>query len=209
MLFNIFLAGLFFILNNADAASYADDNTPDVIADDINGVITSLEKASKALFEWFENNLLKTNAGKCHLLVSSRDDVNLRVSKYDIKDSECEKLLGVKFDNKLTFENHITDICRKASRKTYALARIALCMALSKRRMVMDPFFNSQFNYCPLVWMCHNRTTNRKINSLHERCLRIIYNDKRSSFKTLLEKDSYVSIHDRNIQCLATDMYEV
>ena len=50
-------------------------------------------------------------------LVSSSDAVNLRVSEYDIKNSECEKLLGVKFDNKLTFEKHITDICRKANRK--------------------------------------------------------------------------------------------
>ena len=35
------------------------------------------------------------------------------------KNSECENLLGVKFDNKLTFEKHITDIHRKASRKIY------------------------------------------------------------------------------------------
>ena len=85
LLFNVFLADFFFILNDVDIASYADDNTPYVIADDINGVITSLEKASKALFEWFENNLLKSNADKCHLLVSSNDAVKLRVSKYDIK----------------------------------------------------------------------------------------------------------------------------
>ena len=56
LLCNIFLAGLFFILNDVDIASYANDNTPYVIVDDINGVITSLEKASKALFEWFKNN---------------------------------------------------------------------------------------------------------------------------------------------------------
>ena len=99
----MFLVDLFLILNDVYIASYADDNTPYVIADDINGVITSLEKASKVLFEWFENNLLKSNADKCHLLVSSSDAVNLRVSEYDIKNSECEKLLGVKFDNKLKF----------------------------------------------------------------------------------------------------------
>ena len=79
LLFNIFLANLFFILNDADIVSCADDNTPYVIADDINGVITSLEKVLKALFEWFENNLLKSNADKFHLLVSSSDAVNLRV----------------------------------------------------------------------------------------------------------------------------------
>ena len=74
-----------------------------------------------------------------------------------IKNSKCEKLLGVKFDNKITFEKHMSDICRKACRKTYALARIAPYMDLSKRRMVVNAFLNSQFNYCPLIWICHNR----------------------------------------------------
>ena len=202
LLFNIFLADLLFILNDAGIASYADDHTLYVITADINGAIASLEKISKALFD-------ADNADKRDLLVSSSDAVSLRVSQYDIKNSDCEKLLGVKFDNKLTFEKHITDICRKDSRKIYALVRIAPYMDLSKRRMVMNAFFNSQFNYCPLIWMCHNCTTNRKINRLHERCLRIIYNDKQSSFKMLLEKDSSVSIHDKNIQCLATEMYKV
>ena len=64
--------------------------------------------------------MLKGNADIYNLLVSSSDAVNLRVSEYDIKNIECEKFLGVKFGNKLTFEKHITDICRKASRKIYA-----------------------------------------------------------------------------------------
>ena len=73
----------------------------------------------------------------------------------------------------------------------------------------MNAFFNSQFNYCPLVWMFHSRCNNNKINRLHERCLRIIYNDKQSSFEELLEKDGSVSIHIRNLQLLATEMYKV
>ena len=132
LLFNIFLADLLFILNNVDIASYADNNTPYVIADVINSVITSLKKASKVSFQWFENNLLKSNTNKCHLLVSSSEAVNLSVSEYDIKKSECEKLLGVNFQNKLTFEKHITDICRKASTKTYALARTPPYIDLSE-----------------------------------------------------------------------------
>ena len=47
------------------------------------------------------------------------------------------------------------------------------------------------------------------MNGLHERCLRIIYNDKRSSFNVLLEKDGPVSIHERNIKILATEMFKV
>ena len=71
----------------------------------------------------------------------------------------------------------------------------------------MNAFFTSQFSYCPLIWMCHSRSNNRKINMLHERFLRIIYNDKQSSFTELLNKDNSVSIHIRNIQRLAIEMF--
>ena len=82
-------------------------------------------------------------------------------------------------------------------------------MELTKRRILMNVFFDSQFNYCPLIWMLHGRNLNNKINRLHEHCLRVIYNAKTSSFKQLLEKDNSVSIHHRNIQTLAIEMYKV
>ena len=73
----------------------------------------------------------------------------------------------------------------------------------------MNTFFRSQFSYCPLVWMCHSRTLNNEINTLHERCLRIVYNDKLSSFQNLLDQDRSVSVHTRNLQALAIEMYKV
>ena len=82
-------------------------------------------------------------------------------------------------------------------------------MELGKRRMLMNAFFSSQFNYSPVIWMCHSRALNKKINRLHERSLCIIYNDKTSTFKELLEKANSVSIHYRNIQALAMEMYKV
>ena len=57
--------------------------------------------------------------------------------------------------------------------------------------------------------MCHSRTMNNKINRLHERCLRIVHSDKTSSFEKLLEKDGSVTIHTRNLQTLATEMFKV
>ena len=75
-------------------------------------------------------------------------------------------------------------------------------MNISKRRIFMNSFFDSHFNYCPLVWMFHSHSINNKIN-------RIVYNDFKSSFKNLLEIDGTVSIHAKNLQKHATEMFKI
>ena len=179
-----------------------------MIASNVNDLIISLEQTSNGLSEWFKNNLLKSNADKCHFLVNTNDRVSMNVDGFKIDKSNTEKLLGVKFDKKLPFDDHISDICKKAGRKISALTRVTPYMGIAKKRILMNAFFTSQFSYCSLVWMCHSRTNNNKINRLHERCLRIVYNDKQS-FNELLKKDGSVSIHMRNIQILATEMYKL
>ena len=57
--------------------------------------------------------------------------------------------------------------------------------------------------------MCHSRKINTQINKLHERALRFVYNDKSSSFRELLERDNSVTIHERNIQVLLTEIFKV
>ena len=126
-----------------------------------------------------------------------------------INKSLNENLLSITFDCKLKFNKHIEDICQKASQKINALARLAPYMGTTKKRIIMNTFFKSQFNYCPLVWMCCNRSLDTKINRLHERCLRIVYNDKKSNFNELLVKDGSVSIHHQNLQKLAVEMFKV
>ena len=81
-------------------------------------------------------------------------------------------------------------------------------MSLEKRRIVLKTFVESQFNYCPLIWMLHSRTLNDKINSFHERALRVVYSDYKSSFNSLLEKDGSFSIYHRNIQSLVIEIYK-
>ena len=101
---------------------------------------------------------------------------------------------------------------KKGNQKLHALARISKYLCKDKLRVLMKTFIESQFNYCPLVWMFHNRTINNKINRLHERALRIVYKDKTDdnlSFRELLDKDRALKIHDRNLQRLAVEMYKV
>ena len=73
----------------------------------------------------------------------------------------------------------------------------------------MNAFFNAQFSYCKLTWMFHSRKLNNKINKFHERCLRIVYNNNTSTNEELRETDNSVSVHFRNVQALAIELYKV
>ena len=87
LLFNVFLADLFFTVNDIDIARSVEDNIPYMIADNVDDLITSLEQASNGFFEWFKNNLLKSNADKYHLLVGTNDRVSLNVDRFKIRNA--------------------------------------------------------------------------------------------------------------------------
>ena len=78
-------------------------------------MIQSLEEASKVLFKWFLDNAMKSNADKCHLLVSTSNKVNIRIDNFDISTSRREKLLGVKLDHKLILDDHFSKLSKNAS----------------------------------------------------------------------------------------------
>ena len=122
------------------------------------------------------------------------------------------RLLGVLIDKQLNFKEHVSTLCKKGNQKLHALARISRYLSKDKLRILMKAFIESQFNYCPLVWMFNNRTINNRINRLHERALRLVYKDEivnNITFKDLLDKDGAVRIHDRNLKRLAVEMYKV
>ena len=81
-------------------------------------------------------------------------------------------------------------------------------MNLAQLRLIMNAFIFLQFGYCPLVWMFHSRKLNNHINNIHKRVLRIVYRDYESTFQQLLKQNKSVSIHERNLQILATEIFK-
>ena len=114
-----------------------------MIADNVDDLITSLVQASNGLFKWFKSNILKSNADKCHLLVSINEGVSMNIDEFNTDKSDTEKLLGVKVDGKLTFDGHISDICKKANIKSSAFARVTPYIGIAKKRILMNTFFVS------------------------------------------------------------------
>ena len=82
-------------------------------------------------------------------------------------------------------------------------------MSTEKRRLIFKAFIISQFNHCPLLWMFHTKQLNNRINSLHEKALRVTYQGRNSSFSELLNLDKSVSICYRNIKYLLLEIYKV
>ena len=152
------------------------------------------------LIQWYKSNYLKPNPDKWHLLLSDIGNyLNIAISNKCIHNSSSEK---INFDN-----SHITKLCKKSGQKLHALVRMSNFMSVNQKKVIMDAFISSLFSYCPLIWMCHSRSLNTKINKIHERALRIVYNDNSSSFDILLEKSKTIKIHHRNLQQLVIEIY--
>ena len=100
---------------------------------------------------WFTENEMMINADKCHLLLSSAEDYKIEINGFAVKNPHCRNLLGVHFDDQLKFDFHIEKLCKNANRKIHALSRVTPYMDLSKKQILMNAIFDSQFNYCPLI----------------------------------------------------------
>ena len=126
----------------------------------------------------------------------------------EISSSSKEKLLGILLDNKLNFDSHITSLCKKAGQKLSVLAGINHCLTQDQKIWPLNSVVQSQFSYYPLIWMVTSRYLNNALNSIHERALRLIYNDYDLPFDRILEDKKQKSIHQKNIDSLAIEIYK-
>ena len=189
LLFNINLIDLFYACEERNIASYADDTTPYSCARDTQTLISELKSVSSNFLQWFQYNRFKANLGKCHLFLISKTQPDVSIGDASIKTSSKETLLGILIDSELSFDQYISSVCSKTSKILHALVRMATFMSSNKRRTLIKAFIESQFNYCPLIWMFHSRAMNNKINRIHKRALRLVYSDHVSFFDELLKKD--------------------
>ena len=215
LLFNIFINDIFLFLGNAKIANFADDNSTYAIEDNILNLLKTLEAETSTVLNWFKINEMKSNNDKCHLIVPETINRSYSSKSYIylgnefLENENSVKLLGVKIDQNLNLNEHVMNLLKKGNQKLHALMRISKFLNEDKLKLIMKTFIESQFNYCPLIWMCHSRTLNNKINKLHERALRVVYDDDDLTFEQLLEKDNSYTIHERNLQKLAVEMYKV
>ena len=134
---------MFFELRPSDFASYADDNTPYVEANNVDEVIAILENDSIQLLKWFSDNQVKASKDKYHLFITSDEKVSMKIDNIEIENTSSEKLLGIIIDSKLNFKEHLGGIIKKASRKVNVLSRITPYRNLTEQKLLINSFFTS------------------------------------------------------------------
>ena len=145
---------------------------------------------------------MKLNESKYQLLVcGNKDEVIIaKIKNSSVIETHEVKLQGTIIDRNLRFKSHMQLICSKVGKKINALERLG---------KLLPAFVMSQFAFSPLIGLFCSRTLNSMINALHYRALKLVYQDEKSSFDELLIKDKSISVHHRNIQYLAIEMFKV
>ena len=215
ILFNIFLNDLLSTLKLSDLFNFADDNTISATADNIDHLMLTLKHESELAVKWFTENQMIVNPDKFQAMIlqNSRNSKNYEPVKLEIESAKIEtkntaNLLGITIDNKLYFEEHVSELCKKASMQLNAISRLQRFMGKEQKEALINSFIFSNFNYCPLVWHFCSCKSSQKIEKIQLRCLRIIYNDYSSDYQTLLNRSQKPSMEIKRLRNLALEIFK-
>ena len=161
ILFNIFFNDFFYFILVASAHSFADDNTLSSFAKTIENLISILESESEIAINWFKYNHMIVNPSKFQAIILD--------NQKEIKVVAKVKLLGIEIDDKLNFNHHINNICKSASNQLNALIRLKHLLGFKERKVLVNTFVMSNFNYCSLVW---NFSSSQLLNKTYRKIYR-------------------------------------
>ena len=153
---------------------------------------------------------MKANPGKFQFMIlgdRSHHKHELKINSIKVEASDDVLLLGITIDKKLTFKQHVENLCRKAQYKLHALRRIRKFLTIEKAKMLGNAFIDSQFNYAPLLWMFCRKTLYSKIEKIHHRTLKVIYQSN-DTYENLLLQSNTVSVHQRHLRFLMIEIYK-
>ena len=207
----MFKNDLTFFIEQRTLSNYADDNNLSISGEDKELIKCVLSSDFMIVRDWFFENYMILNPEKSYFTCIGKnvsDSELLNLNALNLKNRKEVDILGITLDRNLNFKGHIKNIYRKAGQKLNALLRISSHINTDKKALLYKSIIKSQFAYCPLVWMFCFRQSNNFINKIHERALKLIYQDN-CNFQVLLEKQHDFSTHQRNLQFLMTEVYKI
>ena len=211
LLFNIYINDLLLCIEKSGICNFADDNTLYASGENIGDVATCLEVDIENVLKWFDSNRMVANPEKFQVMflgLPKTANICIEIDDLVLVPKDNVKLLGITIDSELKFTDHVKSLCAKTSRKVTAFSRVAKLLDFKKARLLYNAFILSSLSYCPLIWMFCGKTSNREINRIHKRALRILFNDYEASFEELLQRNNEQTVHTKNLHKLMTEVYK-
>ena len=181
ILFNIFINDFYYIFNEAELHGFADDHTLSAKSSSLNTLTNILNNETNIAIDWLDNNQMLANPAKFQAIVLSKKlkehiTVNLQIKDKTIVSKESVELLGITIDDKLKFESHIQELCRKAGGQLNSLFRFSKYFTPLSKKLAITSFIFSNFNYCPLALNFSSAKSLNKIEEIQKRSLKFLNN---------------------------------
>ena len=213
ILFNLFINDLFMFIKNSDLHDFADDNTISGVSSLLNELTSELEKEGSIATQWFRDNSMIVNPEKFQAIIldgknQKNNPQKLTIDEKVITSFENVTLLGLEVDSKLHFDEHISKLCNKSAGQLNALCSIRHLIGSEERKILINSFVYSNFNYCPLVWYFSSRKSINKIENIQKRALMLLLNDYSSDYETLLKKTNKCTMEVKSLRLLALEIFK-
>lgn len=217
LLWNLFQNDMPLSIKNSNLSMYADDHQIYAMGQHISNVMEQLKKEAELASTWYSNNLLLANPEKYQILTltprqhvnNANEELTINLEGNEIKSSKSLNLLGVNIDDALNFSEHISNVCKKASQKVGVIMRLRNLIPTHAKLQLYKSAILPHLTYCHLVWHFCKASDRKKLERVQERALRVVYNNKTSTYEQLLELANLPSLHNRRLQDIAILMYKV
>ena len=152
------------------------------------------------------------NLDEFHAIILNKIESNMsctpNIDENAIELTNTVKLLAVNIDHKLRFDFHISKLCSKAAVQLNNLSRLKKYMGKEEKKAVINSFIIANFNYCPLVWHFRSCASARKIDQISKSYLRMVLNDHKSEYETLLKKSNNSTMEVKRLRILAHEIFK-
>ena len=139
---------------------------------------------------------------------SDFSNTKISVNNENLEIVPSVKLLGIQIDSQLNFNMHINNICKSAANQLNALIKLNCFLGIDEKKVLVNSFVLSNFNYCPLVLFISSTKSWKKIENLQKTALRFLLNDYESSDEKLLEKSDKSTINLRSHRSLCLEVFK-
>ena len=145
------------------------------------------------------------------MLISKQKDANINIDIDGNKVSYYQniKLLGVNIDSQLTFNDHISEICKKVSQRVGVMTRLRNLIPTTAKLQLYKAAVLPYLTYCSIAWHFCRGSDARRVERVQERGLRAVFCDWNANYKQLLELANLPTLMNCRLHDIAIIMYKV